>query len=532
MTPGENDVATTNPTLGAVPDGCEQVPVAVRSPEGARSYGTSLVPTRSGLPGPARSAMVPEVLSEQRLQAAGPLQVAIDTHEHGRDALTDLGNSRRFARRYGEVVRYVHSTEQFYFWDGGVWVEDTTRQVMQLVKEFVLDDCERAADAVTNAPRGTNQEHDAMAVLKHCHRSQSKPRLDAVLELAKSEAPLPAKFEDFDVNPWFLNCSNGTVDLRGGSLMPHDRARLQRKAVRIPYDGQAECPLWLSFLDEVMGKDTALVNYLQRAVGYTLTGLTKEQVFFFLHGTGSNGKSTFLNIIRAILGDYARDTNPSTFLERGRNSIRDDLVRLQGARFVTCAETDAGERLSQALLKQVTGGEPITARALFSSHVEFTPQFKVWMASNHRPEITGVDEGIWRRVRLIPFEVTIPAAQRDLDLEHKLRAELPGILVWAVQGCLQWQEHGLSSPPAVELATLDYRAEEDELADFLLAAIADDVDGTIPKMVMYSVYVRWCEQSAVFKLPKRKFTESLKQRGWKDSRKSSERYWRGHRLRP
>ena len=282
----------------------------------------------------------------------------------------------------------------------------------------------------------------------------------------------------------------------------------------IDFDPDAECPIFLAFLERVMAGNCALIAFLQRAVGYSLTGLTGEQVLFLLYGLGANGKSTLLEILRALLGDYAQQTEFSTFLVRKQDGVRNDLARLRGARFVSAVEMEGERRLSEALVKQLTGGDTISARFLFSEFFEFLPAFKLWLAANHKPEIRGTDHAMWRRVRLIPFTVTIPDDAQDKSLPAKLRAELPGILAWAVRGCLQWQANGLDAPDEVTRATEDYRAEMDVLGDFLAERCIDESGTHVLAADLYGAYRLWSEQNGAEAISGVAFARRLTERGF------------------
>jgi putative DNA primase/helicase len=262
-----------------------------------------------------------------------------------------------------------------------------------------------------------------------------------------------------------------------------------------------------------MDGQAALITFLQRAVGYALTGDTSEHVLFLLHGTGRNGKSTFLETLHALLGDYAKQADFATFLARKHDTVRNDLAELQGARFVAAVEVEEGRRLAENLVKQLTGGDRIKARFLYQEYFEYVPQFKVFLACNHKPVIRGTDLAIWERIRLIPFTVTIPKAERDTHLLTKLLQELPGILAWAVQGCLAWQQHGLGEPQAVVQATGAYRAEMDLLGSFLEDTVVLGTHHQVTSKDLYTAYCTWCETNGETPMSKKALGSRLLERG-------------------
>jgi len=432
---------------------------------------------------------------------------------------TEMGNALRFVARHRDMVRYVPAWKRWLVWDGTRWAVDHLNRTMVLAKETVTDLAKRAAE----------QWRDTLN--EHAERSQSLHHLQTMIRLAESEPDIPVTPLQLDADPWALTVENGTLDLRSGGLHAHRPADLITKLAPVLYDSGATAPNWDQFLKRIMAGDDDVCRYLQRVLGYTLTGDTREQVFFVLYGAGANGKSTLLNTVRAILGDYAKDTPSQTLLVKPSDGIRNDLARLHGARFVTAIETDPGKQLAKSQLKQITGGDPITARFLYGEYFEYVPQFKLFMATNHRPRIKGTDEGIWRRVHLIPFEVAIPKEEQDVNLGRTLLAEGPGILRWMVEGCLAWQRDGLSMPSRVKRATTEYRREEDVLARFLDETFDVDEAGRIPKDDMYQAYAGWCAQHKESRITKKALGRYLKeQRGFRDGKSGSERYWTGLRL--
>ena len=291
------------------------------------------------------------------------------------------------------------------------------------------------------------------------------------------------------------------------------------------YNEDAECPKWLQFLKTVMDSNQGLIDFLQRAVGYSLTGSTQEQCLFFLYGTGANGKTTFLEVILALLNDYSRRADFSTFLVKYGESIRNDLARLKGARFVSAIETAEGKRLAEGLVKQLTGQDKVAARFLRQEFFEFQPEFKIWLAANHKPNIVGSDYAIWRRMKVIPFTVTIPEKLQNPELSSELKEELPGILRWTVEGCFDWQKDRLKEPKEVKLATAKYKADMDIIGDFLKDSCTISDESRVAKGELYKKYAKWCEETGEKKLSKKKFGICIADRGFDDYSDGSVKYW-------
>ena len=430
---------------------------------------------------------------------------------------TDLGNARRLVARHGAKLRFVPQWGKWLVWDGSRWAEDTRGLATECAKETA-----RALLAVAS----TAPDHEAKALAKHALLSQSAPRIGSMLTLARTEPGIPVTPDELDADSWALNVASGTIDLRSGKLREHRREDRITKMAPVPWDGTAQCRTWIRFLDEIMDGDGELVAFLKRAIGYALTADNTEHCLFILYGTGANGKSTFLNTISTLLGDYARTTRSETLLVRRGDAIPNDIARLHGARFVTAAETEGGRRLAEGLVKSVTGGDLIAARFL---HQEFFTG-KLFIATNHRPRIAGTDNGIWRRIRLIPFEVSIPPEKLDKNLADKLRRELPGILRWAVEGCREWQDKGLGMPEPVRKATEGYRTEMDAVASFVSASCVREDGARVGASELYSAYAGWCAQTGEFKVTIADFKERLEALGLHQKNTKKGKRWVGLRL--
>jgi putative DNA primase/helicase len=433
---------------------------------------------------------------------------------------TDLANAERFVRHHRERVRYLPQRDAWLLWDGRRWKVDERGDVDQLADLTARSIYAEAAAAPVAAER-TRLATWAIA-------SESAARLTALVRRARHQPGIAVLQAELDRDPYRLNVVNGTLDLRTGDLGPHRREELITRLAPVAYDPDATCPTWRAFLERVLPAEGLRV-FLQRAVGYSLTGDTREHCFLLCYGTGANGKSTLLETIQALAGDYGRTAAATTFVAKQTDSVRNDLAMLDGARFVAASETESGRRLDEAFIKQVTGGDSVTARFLYGEYFTFKPQFKVWLASNYKPVVRGVDDGIWRRIRFVPFDVTIPPEERDKDLPAKLRAELPGILAWAVRGCLDWQREGLGDPPEVREATAEYREEMDPIGGFLEErCVLDDREQIVSKE-LYAAYVEWCQGAEERPLSSRAFGRCLAARGLQPVRlgHAVARGWRG-----
>jgi putative DNA primase/helicase len=353
-----------------------------------------------------------------------------------------------------------------------------------------------------------------------------------MVNLARSEPGMAVLPSELDANAWLLNCLSGTVDLKTGAQRPHAREDLITRVVEVPYDPAATCPLWLKTLDRILDGRTELIRYFQKAIGYSCTGDTREQCLFVFWGSGSNGKSTILTTAVTLLGEYALSTRPETLMVKRGDSIPNDVAQLKGRRFVIAVEADPGQRLAESLVKSMTGSDVISARFMRAEFFQFEPTFKIFLATNHRPAIRGTDWAVWRRIRLVPFTVTIADDQQDRQLADKLRAELPGILTWAVEGCLAWRREGLGVPAAVRAATAQYRADMDVLGEFLLEHCVLDPAGRIAARELYTEYEAWAHRAGErHPLKEKTFSLRLTDRGLTKKPTKAGKIWLGLRLR-
>ncbi|MDP4086009.1 MAG: phage/plasmid primase, P4 family [Bacillota bacterium] len=450
----------------------------------------------------------------------GTSPVALTIHhqqkEDSKFNLTEMGNAERLVYRNGQCLKYCVEFEEWLLWNGKTWVEDRKKQIERIaIKTFR----EMYSEAAKEDDMGRRNE-----LVKWAQASEKSSVF--LNSISRAEAMLPISQEELNTDRYKLNCTNGVVDLKTGNLIPHDRNFFMTKNTYVEYDISASCPIWIGFLESIMKDEQGnikqeLIDFLQKAIGYTLTGDTSEQVAFFLWGTGRNGKSTFINIVKEILGDYGKQTNSDTFTSKMNDSgINNDIARLHSARFVSAVESEDGQKLSEALLKQLTGGEPITARFLRKEFFEFLPEFKIFFTTNHKPIVKGDDEGIWRRIRLIPFTHTIPKENVDKLLPEKLRSELPGILRWAVEGCIKWQQEGLGEPDEVKAATDEYKEEMDLLSNFIEECCVTMPAAKVTVNDLHKVYMKWADENGEYPMKLRAFSSRLQMRGF-SKRKST-----------
>lgn len=416
--------------------------------------------------------------------------------------MTDTGNAHRLFDKFGSIVRYSYNRKKWFYWDGKVWRQDESGEVKKLA-DVICDDIKREAFI-------SQDEKTQMDLLKWANKTAGSKGKEAMIKECQHLDGIPASQDDFDSYSDYMNCQNGIVNLRNGELIPHDSNFMMSKICYSEYDASGKKPeLWMSFLDDVTNHNKALQEYIQRAIGYSLTGSNEEQCAYFLYGIGNNGKSTFLDTIADLFGGYAANAQPETIMMKrfGDGGAGSDIARLKGSRFVTSEEPTEGVRLNEGLLKQLTGGSKVTCRFLYGDEFEYTPEFKIWIATNHKPIIRGTDLGIWRRIKLIPFEVNIPKDKVDKNLKYKLRKEFPQILRWAVEGCIKWRKYGMSEPQCILDAVKEYKQEMDLLAGFVEQCIEIDYNGDlkVPANELFKAYSRWAKDNNEYEMSSKKF---------------------------
>ncbi len=440
--------------------------------------------------------------------------------------LTDLGSMRRFIRQTGGDLYFLHERGKWIKFNGRYWkIDNSAKAAYKCVENMIRGMYREAAEMA--------DKKDRESLADHARKNEAEGKIRAILNLAKP--PLSISIDDLDRDPWKVNCLNGTIDLRTGELHPHDKGDFISKIMPVVYDPGAECGAWLDFLDLIMGGDVEMLIFLQRAIGYSLTGLTDERCLFILHGQGRNGKSTFTENIAYLMRDYAMKTPAETLLQKKHgDGIPSDIARLKGARFVYASETGQGRTLNESRIKELTGDkDTLVGRFLHREWFEFIPAFKLWLHTNHKPTIRGADQAIWDRIRLVPFEVRIPddKVRPRREIDALLEAERPGILAWAVQGCLDWQMDGLPTPEAVKRGTETYREESDILQDFLEEVCTVEGGAKVSKTDLFEAYSGWSKSSGErYHLGKKAFSQALLQRGFDEFRETSggrKSYWMG-----
>lgn len=436
--------------------------------------------------------------------------------------LTDLGNAMRLAQRCRGKIAHVHGIGWMYY-AAGRWQADRLHIVQQEAKEVVRDILLEAAQAKDSALR--------LNLTKWAQTTQSAGKIEAMTRLAVGELAMLS--EAFDRDPWLLNCANGTLDLRTGELRPHEAGDYLTRMAPVAFDPEAACPTFDAFLRRIFADDKALIGWVMCFLGYCLTGDIRTQIMAVFYGGGANGKSTLLDLMAHVMGDYY-GTAPETLLMKGkRDEHPTEIADLQGRRLVVGSETEAGCRLKTQLVKRLTGDTRMKGRRMREDFYEFDRTHKLVLMSNNRPVIREDTEAMWRRIRLVPFNVTIPEAERDPMLLDKLKAEAPGVLNLLTLACRAWIANGYTNPPcpAIEEATAHYREESDPIGEFLderciMAPDASAVSGDIRR-----AYEEWCTERGEHPMSGKALWNYLEKRGCTPHRTWNIRTWRGLGLR-
>lgn len=480
--------------------------------------------------------------------SADPIEFSVEELADG-SPVTDPANADRFVARSGDAFRFVSEWQCWIAWAETKWIREGAEQkifravvlsaredyaltrlaIVELEEELRVALLKSKEEAEKVEPRLKWQRQ----LLKWHETSQNSSRVDATIRQLR--AILLLSMSALDAHPHYLNVANGTVDLRSAEMMPHAREHYITQQSPVEWDPDAKCPTWDAFLRTVMGGDALLVLYLQRLVGYSCSGSVEEELLLFLYGSGANGKSTFLNAMKLVMGDYACSAPRGLLMIQKQQQHETEFARLLGKRVATGAEVGDGQRFDEAKIKDLTGRDTIACRRMNEDHWDLYPTHKLWLAGNYKPTIVGVDPAIWRRIRVVPFIITIPVEQRDKSLSEQLRNEAPGILRWAVNGYLEWKRIGLEEPEAVRAATAEYHDESDHLGQFFRETCAFEPAAKIPRAELRESYERWAKESGHEPWGGKKIAARLREHGVVscDIRTSNGRKvngWRGVRL--
>lgn len=415
----------------------------------------------------------------------------------GKYGLHDTGNAQRLVEKFEGLIRYNHENKVWMIWNGKRWKIDNTGEVKRLTDSVVYEMKEEA--------QRIQDEDLQKKMMRNVQRAFSSSGKEAMIREATHKDGIPCLNDDFDRDKALLNTQDGVLNLKNNELIDHNPDYFMSKITNTGVSNEPP-KLWLKFLDEIMEGDQEMIEFIQRAVGYSITGSVTERVIFFCYGTGANGKSVFLNTISELLGSYTTHAQPETIMyKKTAGNVNTDVARLKGARFVTSVEPNEGVRLNEGLIKQLTGGDTVTARHLYGKEFEFKPEFKLWLATNHKPVVRGTDEGIWDRIRLIPFNYRIPEHKRDKAMEKKLRKEFPQILGWAREGVRKWLKHGLDVPEKVTDATKEYRSEMDIINSFIEEKAMRVEGHEEPAGEIYKEYLQWARSNKEYEMSSTKF---------------------------
>lgn len=433
--------------------------------------------------------------------------------------MTDVGNAARLVKRYGNRIRFSYGPQQWLTWDGRRWKPDDRGAIVKLCKQTalaILDEAEHLEDKAQRALVGW-----AMA-------SQRRDRLSAMAALAQPDVGVGP--DELDADPWAFNCLNGTIDLRTGALRPHCQDDLITKLAPVECDPHATCPRFDRFLQEVFASDDELTTFVQRWHGHCLTGDVREQYLLIYYGQGNNGKNVLLDTVSAVMGDYAGEAPPDLVTVRKHPEHPTEIADLLGKRLVVASETERDAELRLQFVKRITGNARLKARRMREDYFEFTRTHKMILVSNNRPAVREDTEAVWRRLRLVPFNVVIPPAQRDPTLLAKLRPEWPGILTWMVRGCVDWLRDGLTEPAAVVFATKEFRGNATSLDGFLRDCCTIELGSTCVTAELHAAYADWCGRHRRIPLERRAFAAALKEKGCSPDKIQGRWHWVGLRL--
>lgn len=415
----------------------------------------------------------------------------------------DTGNADRFIDRYGELYKYSYISNKFYIYDGTKWAVDDRGSIRRLIDEMIED---IKNEKVIHSDDVSEEEAREFFQKYYKKTRGTQAKKNIMNELMHR---LPVTPDDFDKDNMLLNVANGYIDLTSRELYPHDIDKKFSQIANTDYSEKMQPAVWLDFLNDIFDGNKEVIRYIQKALGYSLTGSTREQVMFILHGKGRNGKSIFVETIAEILGDYSNNMQAKSLMVKKNDNVNTDIARLSKARFVTSSEPNEGFRFDEGLIKQITGGDKVTARFLYAEEFEYTPKFKIWVSTNHKPIIRGTDDGIWRRLVLIPFEVQIPEEKVDKDLKYKLLREAPAILNWMTEGAYMWMQEGLTMPDKLKDASQSYRTEMDVVEQFIEDECVREKGKRVKASDLYSCYKEWANENGAYKMDNNNFGKKM-----------------------
>ncbi len=427
--------------------------------------------------------------------------------------LTELGNSERFADQYANKVRFNHTSGRWHIWNGRYWEEDRTNKIMQLAKKTIRN--------LYNEAKSIQQDTKKQELIKHALKSESKAQLQAMVALASSDQRIRCENSDFDSDVYLFNLKNGTYNLKTNEFLPHSPSNMLSKCAGVEYEPDAdaicfEASLHTMFVtyenSQVFGLDT--IKFVQKSLGLSLCGAHLEEALFFCHGAGKNGKSVFFNVIKMVFGDYFQKAPTEMLLLKNNDSIPNDVARLPGSRLVVAEELPDNRSFDENKIKNLTGGDQITARFMHKDYFDFKPTHTLWLYGNHKPRVKGTDEGIWRRLHMIPFTNTIPKEEQrpQAELMADFDLEKNGIFNWILEGWKLYLKEGLKPPENVVNATKEYRDEEDRLADFVAECCDLQPANKVIASDLLDAYLNWCNKTKEIPMPKNKFYRAIENR--------------------
>lgn len=440
-----------------------------------------------------------------------------ETREFPIRSYDDTGNADRFIDRYGNLYKYSYIANKFYIYDGMKWKIDEKGSIRKLIDEMI----ESIKDEKIIHGDDVTEEEAREFFQKYYKKTRgTQAKKNIMNELMHRR---PATPDDFDRDDMLINVANGYIDLTSRELYKHDINKMFSQITNTDYTEKMQPAVWLDFLNDIFAGDQKVIRYIQKALGYSLTGSTREQIMFILFGKGRNGKSIFVEVISEILGDYSNNMQAKSLMVKKNDNVNTDIARLSKARFVTSSEPNEGFRFDEGLIKQLTGGDKVTARFLYAEEFEYTPKFKIWVSTNHKPIIRGTDDGIWRRLVLIPFDVQIPEEKVDKDLKYKLLREAPAILNWMAEGAYMWMQEGLAMPEKLKEAVQKYRNEMDTLGQFIEDCCKVDKNSSEKVSNLHQAYKTWSNDNLTSTkvLGMKSFSQKMEERFVKESRRDA-----------